>query len=116
VSSRPHQRPFLAQPRPETLQLPGQWGRLWTWAHFPKFLQSLVVQGRHHHLLAPLETNPGDYYDGSSSPEEGITKLHYQSTTVGAVMNEIYELAAKGDARALAAVRQYEAMQTAPRR
>ncbi len=34
---------------------------------------------------------------------------------VAAVMNEIYELAAKGDTRAIAAVRQYELMQRAPR-
>jgi len=35
---------------------------------------------------------------------------------VAAVMNEVYEMAAKGDARAIAAVKQYEQMQTAPRR
>jgi hypothetical protein len=35
--------------------------------------------------------------------------------SVAAVMNEIYEMASKGDARAIAAVRQYEEMQTAPR-
>jgi prepilin-type N-terminal cleavage/methylation domain-containing protein len=32
-----------------------------------------------------LETNPGDFNDGSSSPDEGITKLHSQGTTVGVV-------------------------------
>jgi prepilin-type N-terminal cleavage/methylation domain-containing protein len=32
-----------------------------------------------------LETNPGDFNDGSSSPDEGITKLHSLGTTVGAV-------------------------------
>ncbi len=32
-----------------------------------------------------LETNPGDFNDGSSSPDEGITKLHSFGTTVGAV-------------------------------
>ena len=30
-----------------------------------------------------LETNPGDFNDGSSSPAEGITKLHSLGTTVG---------------------------------
>src|ERR1051326_6448320 len=30
-----------------------------------------------------LETNPGDFNDGSSSPDEGITKLHSLGTTVG---------------------------------
>jgi len=32
-----------------------------------------------------LETNPGDFNDGSSSPDEGITKLHSLGTTVGVV-------------------------------
>jgi prepilin-type N-terminal cleavage/methylation domain-containing protein len=32
-----------------------------------------------------LETNPGDFNDGSSSPTEGITKLHSLGTTVGVV-------------------------------
>ncbi len=32
-----------------------------------------------------LETNPGDFNDGSSSPNEGITKLHAIGTTVGGV-------------------------------
>jgi prepilin-type N-terminal cleavage/methylation domain-containing protein len=32
-----------------------------------------------------LETNPGDWNDGSSSPDEGISKLHSIGTTVGAV-------------------------------
>jgi PBP1b-binding outer membrane lipoprotein LpoB len=36
--------------------------------------------------------------------------------SVAAVMNEVYEMAAKGDGRAIAAVKQYESMQTAPRR
>jgi len=35
---------------------------------------------------------------------------------VAAVMSEVYALAAKGDARAIAAVKQYEQMQTAARR
>jgi len=34
---------------------------------------------------------------------------------VAAVMNEIYEMAAKGDTRAIAAVRQYEEMNSRPR-
>jgi prepilin-type N-terminal cleavage/methylation domain-containing protein len=32
-----------------------------------------------------LETNPADFNDGSSSPNEGITKLHSVGTTVGGV-------------------------------
>lgn len=32
-----------------------------------------------------LETNPKDFNDGSSRPEEGITKLHATGTTVGVV-------------------------------
>jgi len=32
-----------------------------------------------------LETNPGDFNDGSSTPNEGITKLHSVGTTVGVV-------------------------------
>ena len=36
-----------------------------------------------------LETNPGDFNDGSSSPAEGITKLHSIGTTVGAVDGHI---------------------------
>jgi len=32
-----------------------------------------------------LETNPGDWNDGSSNPDEGITKLHSQGTSVGVV-------------------------------
>src|SRR5215472_15682685 len=32
-----------------------------------------------------LETNPGDFIDGSSSPDEGITRLHSQGTTIGIV-------------------------------
>lgn len=35
--------------------------------------------------------------------------------SVAAVMNEIYEMAAKGDSRAIQAVKQYEDMQSAPR-
>ena len=36
-------------------------------------------------LWQALETNPGDFNDGSSSPNEGITKLHSVGTTVGGV-------------------------------
>lgn len=36
-----------------------------------------------------LETNPGDYNDGSSSPDEGITKLHSLGTTIGVVDGHI---------------------------
>jgi hypothetical protein len=32
-----------------------------------------------------LETNPGDFNDGSSSPNEGITKQHSLGTTMGIV-------------------------------
>jgi len=36
-----------------------------------------------------LETNPGDFNDGSSSPAEGITKVHSVGTTVGIVDGHI---------------------------
>jgi prepilin-type N-terminal cleavage/methylation domain-containing protein len=36
-----------------------------------------------------LETNPGDFNDGSSTPDEGITKLHSIGTTVGIVDGHI---------------------------
>ena len=36
-------------------------------------------------LWQALETNPGDWNDGSSRPNEGITKLHSVGTTVGVV-------------------------------
>ncbi len=36
-----------------------------------------------------LETNPADWNDGSSSPDEGITKLHSLGTTVGVVDGHI---------------------------
>ena len=32
-----------------------------------------------------LETSPGDFNDGSSSPAEGITKLHSAGTTIGII-------------------------------
>lgn len=36
-------------------------------------------------LWQALETNPGDWNDGSSYPREGITKLHNEGTSVGVV-------------------------------
>jgi hypothetical protein len=36
-----------------------------------------------------LETNPADFNDGSSNPDEGITKLHDLGTTVGVVDGHI---------------------------
>jgi prepilin-type N-terminal cleavage/methylation domain-containing protein len=36
-----------------------------------------------------LETNPGDFNDGASSPNEGITRLHAVGTTVGVVGGHI---------------------------
>ena len=36
-----------------------------------------------------LETNPGDFNDGSSNPGEGITLLHNRGTTVGVVDGHI---------------------------
>jgi len=61
--------------------------------------------------------------------EDSVTRLHRLRATptltaeqrmalqdaIAAVMSEIYDLAEKGDARAIAAVRQYEEMQTSPR-
>ena len=40
-------------------------------------------------LWQALETNPGDFNDGSSSPNEGITKLHSLGTTVAVVDGHI---------------------------
>jgi len=36
-------------------------------------------------LWQALETNPGDFNDGSSKPSEGITKLHAAGTAIGVV-------------------------------
>jgi prepilin-type N-terminal cleavage/methylation domain-containing protein len=36
-----------------------------------------------------LEKNPGDFNDGSSSPDEGITQLHSKGTTIGIVDGHI---------------------------
>lgn len=49
----------------------------------PQFKQDSII------LWQALETNPGDWNDGSSSPNEGITKLHTQGTTVGIVDGHI---------------------------
>jgi hypothetical protein len=63
----------------------------------------------------------------SGELEDAVTRLQKLRTTatltpqqrmalqdsVAAVMTEVYELAAKGDTRAIAAVKQYEDMQTA---
>ena len=42
-----------------------------------------------------LETNPGDFNDGSSSPDEGITTLHSIGTTIGGVDGHIEYLKTK---------------------
>ena len=49
----------------------------------PLFRQDSVI------FWQALETNPGDFNDGSSSPDEGITKLHSQGTTIGVVDGHI---------------------------
>jgi hypothetical protein len=48
--------------------------------------------------------------------QSGITPAQRMALqdSIAAVMSEIYGLAAKGDTRAISAVKQYEAMQTAP--
>jgi len=35
------------------------------------------------------ERNPGDFNDGSSTPDEGITRLHNEGTTVGVVTGSV---------------------------
>lgn len=45
----------------------------------PAFRQDSVI------FWQALETNPGDFNDGSSEPTEGITKLHSFGTTIGVV-------------------------------
>ena len=42
-----------------------------------------------------LETNPGDFNDGSSAPDEGITTLHSVGTTIGGVDGHIEYLKTK---------------------
>jgi prepilin-type N-terminal cleavage/methylation domain-containing protein len=44
-----------------------------------QFRQDAVI------MWQALETNPGDWNDGSSFPNEGVTRLHSQGTTVGVV-------------------------------
>jgi prepilin-type N-terminal cleavage/methylation domain-containing protein len=46
-------------------------------------------------LWQALETNPDDWNDGSSTPDEGITKLHSIGTTVGIVDGHIEYLKTK---------------------
>ena len=48
-----------------------------------QFRQDAIV------LWQALETNPGDFNDGSSRPDEGVTKLHALGTTVGVVDGHI---------------------------
>jgi prepilin-type N-terminal cleavage/methylation domain-containing protein len=45
----------------------------------PQFRQDSII------FWQALETSSGDFNDGSSTPEEGITKLHSLGTTVGVV-------------------------------
>jgi hypothetical protein len=40
--------------------------------------------GRHYHGQAD-ERSPGDFNDASSSPDEGITRIHNIGTTVGVI-------------------------------
>jgi prepilin-type N-terminal cleavage/methylation domain-containing protein len=49
----------------------------------PQFRQDSVI------FWQALETNPGDFNDGSSEPDEGITKLHSLGTTIGIVDGHI---------------------------
>jgi hypothetical protein len=42
-----------------------------------------------------LETNPGDFNDGSSAPDEGITTLHSVGTIIGGVDGHIEYLKTK---------------------
>jgi len=48
-----------------------------------RFKQDAII------MWQALESNPGDFNDGSSSPNEGITKLHSIGTTVGVVDGHI---------------------------
>ena len=52
----------------------------------PQFRQDSVI------FWQALETNPGDFNDGSSSPDEGITKLHSLGTTIGVVDGHVESL------------------------
>lgn len=49
----------------------------------PRFRPDAVI------FWQALETNPGDFNDGSSSPDEGITKLHSIGTTLGVIDGHI---------------------------
>jgi len=49
----------------------------------PAFKQDAVI------LWQAYEPNPGDWNDGSSRPNEGITRLHSDGTTVGVVDGHI---------------------------
>ena len=49
----------------------------------PRFRPDAVI------FWQALETNPGDFNDGSSSPDEGITKLHSLGTTIGVIDGHI---------------------------
>jgi len=49
----------------------------------PTFFQDSII------FWQALETSVGDFNDGSSSPDEGITKLHSLGTTVGIVDGHI---------------------------
>jgi len=48
-----------------------------------RFKQDAII------IWQALESNPGDFNDGSSAPNEGITKLHSIGTTVGVVDGHI---------------------------
>jgi prepilin-type N-terminal cleavage/methylation domain-containing protein len=49
----------------------------------PKSYKSTSFQPDAVIFWQALETNPGDFNDGSSAPDEGITKLHSFGTTIG---------------------------------
>jgi len=52
-------------------------------------LSRRLRSGRTPYVLAGIETNPADFNDGSSSADEGITKLHSFGTTIGVVDGHI---------------------------
>jgi len=55
----------------------------------PKSYKASAFQADAVIFWQALETNPGDFNDGSSSPDEGITKLHSLGTTIGVVDGHI---------------------------
>ena len=56
------------------------YGRNWPLTYkTASFRQDAII------LWQARDDNPGDYNDGSSRPNEGITKLHALGTTVGVV-------------------------------